>query len=322
LSRLPAAVALFSLCACGDRGSGSEPSAASSNSAVSREAAGSSESAAALAVAEADFVVFDGAPLELHDLKVAIGAAGGVTDIDVRARAVVEKTGSGRVELPIKISCQAGDHRVFAVSKLVAAAGERHNLEKTQSTNVKSEAPSWMSDRARACEITIRLSPIGKAKETTGPLEETVCWSAGTLKKPPCELPPPALPTALHTVHDVDGNVSPGVVTVHAYYRSSSPTVPRGSLAAVATCGAAAPSRGFSLIKRTDPFPLLPGESVPVAIEIERKPRAEDEHESGLCSVALSWNEWQTSDSAKPGEPIELGKWCVEGKKISAGDCP
>jgi hypothetical protein len=267
-------------------------------------------------------VIFAGGPLELHDLKVRVGGTGGLTDIDIRARAVVEKTRPGRVELPIKVSSQSGGHRVFAVSKLIAAAGERHNLEKARSTDVYSEAPSWMGDGSRACEVTIRLSPIGKAKETADPLEETICWAGGALKKAPCELSPPALPASLHAVHDVDGEVSPGVVTIHAYYQSSSPTVPRGSLAAVATCGKAAPSRGFSLIKRTDPFPLLPGESVPVAIEIERKPPADDDHASGPCSVALSWSEWQTSDSAKPTEPVELGTWCVNDVKIAPGACP
>ena len=79
---------------------------------------------------------------------------------------MVTSTQSGRVEIPLKMACQAGNRRVMAVSKLITVAGERHSLEKAKTTEVYNQAPSRVGTaRPDACELTFRIAPIGKAKE-------------------------------------------------------------------------------------------------------------------------------------------------------------
>lgn len=305
------------LLGCGDRGSGGDSTSPSSST------EGALPAPTALEASADGLVVFVGGPLEIRNLKVKLGRAGASGDLDVRGDAVVTSTQAGRVEIPIKMACQAGSRRVMAVSKLITVAGERHNLEKARATEVYNQAPSRVGTaRPDACELTFRIAPIGKAKENVQVLEETVCWTSGALKKGACEMALPEAPAAAHAVYDLATEVSASEIRIRGYYHAKSATVARGSVTAVATCGSAPPARGFELLKRADPFPLVAGESVPIDIEIERKPPASADAASGPCSVALSWNEWQMSDSAKPAEPTELGTWCVNDVKITPGACP
>lgn len=302
---------------CSSPSVGPAPSASAMESA---EAASASANAGADVAPLADGaapVVFAGGALELHDLKLTIGRNKDPRprDVIVTATVKVSKQGEGRVELPLRYACQFREKRVVGFTRLISSASERVSLEKVKDTEVYSRSPSqvgWLG-RPDACELIVRIEPIGKAKSGLAASEETLCWTPAGVARGACSfgaLTPPSARFALHGVDWADGS------ELRAHLQTKAADPPRSAVFFEATCGEKK-AREMDLLPTAAPFHVAAGESLPVHARFFRN----EDLPTGKCTVRAKVGSWDNTDSPTPSEEVDLGTWCVGGVVVLDGAC-
>ncbi|NUP04969.1 MAG: hypothetical protein HOW73_02795 [Polyangiaceae bacterium] len=246
--------------------------------------------------------VFADGPLRLTKLRVEIGGPGSPTSIQLRATAEVVDVQPGSVDIPVKIACRVGEHRVVVTSEMSSVRRKGFLLSKDEKVDAFAHAPTDLGHigKPEACEITFVLEPDGKAKDKVAPDEEQVCWNGRKVVAGSCGFPAPRALEIPFALHHLVGELSPDGVEVRAYVQTRDGRSVPGQVSVEARCSGPGLESDVRSVMLERPFTLEAGESVHLWFEPYRaKPR-----QPGNCTLKFLW-------SGRDDEPAsELGTWC------------
>lgn len=335
---------LSSAAACGDPGAPAPGSASAAGEAGSAEASsGVAPTNAAPWKPGPAPALFEAGPLALRDLTLAIGTPAAPRDLAVRATADVATAGEGRVELPIRVACAFGARRVVTFGKLVPSGSERVSLEKVKRTELAARpglAIGWLGGADR-CEVTVRVEPIGKAKQSVTASEEKACFEPGAAARGACpwgDLAPAPVPTTAltaslgvasslragpkapagprFTLHDLAAERGPDGLALRGHLASVEADPARAAVRFEATCGDAAPARELVILPDADSFHVAAGESFALAATLFKGAAP-----AGPCRLSATVAPWDTPESAELVAEADLGSYCLRDAGLKAGAC-